>query len=550
MPILGGLSSATASNLVSVADYGTVGDNVADDTAALQAAINAAVTQNRELYIGPGTYRVSSALTMTNNNIRITGAGVQRTKIRASVAGFDVLTIGNIAGANGAHGFNNGRIKDLSIQGAGIAANGFAALKLNTTLQYEVSNLQLSDADIGFDMVNNCYGTICSNLRIGFGATVNVGINLRTGQQSGSDMVFTNMWVTGMQAAVHVSGGGGGYHFFGGQLSAGQGTNNTAQDAWGTITIGKDYTSQVAGNGAASIDLHGVSFEGSNYVWLIRGYDYCEVALHGCALNGINNPQQTIGIYKNLNHKGSRLLLSGCAVGGLFSGPSLVVYNLGGTYGQTWLTELNNYTPPGGLSVAGVTSDTASIARQSNMLEWAVVQEPRGMTANGVGLTAPVRNLLTPNEAAATVDTAGLFSTGNATMAREVVNVPEPGQDVSCFSAVAVAAGNISISFARKAVTAGLTYRGSVLMLPDVAASAHPTQIVLTWLTAAGAVISSTTTDFLNENGLEWKLYSLSGTAPATAALGQIGITIGGAALGEKHYLARALFGRVSLSGG
>src|SRR5437763_14431716 len=43
---------------------GAIGDGTHDDTAALQAAINTAVTNNWPLHIPAGTYKVTSALTI------------------------------------------------------------------------------------------------------------------------------------------------------------------------------------------------------------------------------------------------------------------------------------------------------------------------------------------------------------------------------------------------------------------------------------------------------------------------------------------------------
>ncbi|MAT14432.1 MAG: hypothetical protein CMJ46_04090 [Planctomyces sp.] len=52
--------------------FGAVGDGITDDTAALQAALDAA--QGRELYIDPGTYLISDSLFVPSNTV-ITGAG-------------------------------------------------------------------------------------------------------------------------------------------------------------------------------------------------------------------------------------------------------------------------------------------------------------------------------------------------------------------------------------------------------------------------------------------------------------------------------------------
>lgn len=63
---------------VNARDYGTVGDGVADDTAALAAAMAAAASSGRELFIPPGTYPYT-ALTITAT---VRGAGRDKTTLR------------------------------------------------------------------------------------------------------------------------------------------------------------------------------------------------------------------------------------------------------------------------------------------------------------------------------------------------------------------------------------------------------------------------------------------------------------------------------------
>lgn len=69
-----------------VKDYGAAGDGVADDTAEIQAACTAASI----IYFPPGTYKITSAITVTGKPILIMGAGVAVTEIVCDAGGFVV----------------------------------------------------------------------------------------------------------------------------------------------------------------------------------------------------------------------------------------------------------------------------------------------------------------------------------------------------------------------------------------------------------------------------------------------------------------------------
>ena len=62
---------------VSVKDFGAVGDGVADDTAAIQAAITATnPTSGGGVYLPSGTYKVTSTINVANQRVTICGDGV------------------------------------------------------------------------------------------------------------------------------------------------------------------------------------------------------------------------------------------------------------------------------------------------------------------------------------------------------------------------------------------------------------------------------------------------------------------------------------------
>ena len=67
---------AKLGDVVSVKDFGAVGDGATDDTAAIQAAITYAQTLSGcTVYFVPGTYKISATLTVTASNVLLLGSG-------------------------------------------------------------------------------------------------------------------------------------------------------------------------------------------------------------------------------------------------------------------------------------------------------------------------------------------------------------------------------------------------------------------------------------------------------------------------------------------
>jgi len=81
-------------DVVNVKDFGAVGDGVADDTAAIQAAINYAVPIKKPIYFPSGTYLYSSITGLNQNNITIIGDGSNNTILKFTGTGI-ALDIGN-----------------------------------------------------------------------------------------------------------------------------------------------------------------------------------------------------------------------------------------------------------------------------------------------------------------------------------------------------------------------------------------------------------------------------------------------------------------------
>lgn len=117
---MGAVSASRAQEVVSVGDYGAIGDGIADDTEAIQNAFYASA----DIFIPAGTYRISSSIVLPHP-FKVVGSGAEST----------VLQFENMGGYNGSSGIvitqggsrATGYMSDLTIVIKG--ANGNSAIK-------------------------------------------------------------------------------------------------------------------------------------------------------------------------------------------------------------------------------------------------------------------------------------------------------------------------------------------------------------------------------------------------------------------------------------
>ena len=131
--------------IVSVKDFGAVGDGVADDTVAIQAAVNA----GRAIYFPAGTYLVSDTIrkaTPLPTAMHLFGASRFATTVKATVSMTNkpIFWFGNDLG----HGAPRTEIFDINIDGSSIA-NGNTGIYLQEGGLCHLWNLRVNACGTG-----------------------------------------------------------------------------------------------------------------------------------------------------------------------------------------------------------------------------------------------------------------------------------------------------------------------------------------------------------------------------------------------------------------
>jgi hypothetical protein len=136
-----------------VRDYGAVGDGTTDDTAAIQAAIDA----SDNVFLPEGTYLISTCLVMSRPRQNIRGAS-KDTYIKAK-AGFTGTTIGGSTGApmiwyqnptgdwDGTGWIQGGEISDLTLWGNNVGVEGIRFNRVTSGQSFR--NLHIWQCTIG-----------------------------------------------------------------------------------------------------------------------------------------------------------------------------------------------------------------------------------------------------------------------------------------------------------------------------------------------------------------------------------------------------------------
>lgn len=129
------INALNLGQIYSVTDYGAVGNNTADDTAAIQAAITACGAGGGGIvFFPPGFYKTTSALTVTSHYVCLMGCGAAGL-IMPSGTGFNVIYAYPASGAN-LQGF---KTVNLHVYGGSDSTSG-AILRIDRCNGWSISN--------------------------------------------------------------------------------------------------------------------------------------------------------------------------------------------------------------------------------------------------------------------------------------------------------------------------------------------------------------------------------------------------------------------------
>lgn len=193
--------------VISVTDHGAIGDGVADDTVALQAAFDAGADAE-PIFIPEGVYKITSTLTLDpTKNYIIEGAGYDPNMTAASVIRQDTATHAISIINSGAANDNTYILRNFAIKGENTVGSARSGLFCDNVHSLRAEHLWIAEhGDDGIHLLN-CFSSTIVNCVIvhnqHHGINVNTVGNLvnivrcRVNENADSDGGFSNINILG-----------------------------------------------------------------------------------------------------------------------------------------------------------------------------------------------------------------------------------------------------------------------------------------------------------------------------------------------------------------
>jgi len=303
----GGGGSATVYN-VKAAPYNAAGDNVTNDTAAIQAAIDDAVTNGGTVYFPPGSYYCASGLSVNESGTisdfapraSLVGDGPAAARLRFGSGSFAGINLQGGPSGVGLHSYQ--RIEGLYLE----KADGLGqSILLNRVAFFTMRNLTIVGWDYGIYAEN----FLSSQLEACVVRFNRYGMRLDTGASSAPNAITLQSCVIGNNVeygAWLINGAN--FSMFGGSVEGnGIGGGGTR---FGILC------SNTGTEGGVGINLSGVYFEnnaGTADVWLTNSANSIAHSIVGCTFNRISNVNfVTHNIYVETATVKQTVLIAGC----------------------------------------------------------------------------------------------------------------------------------------------------------------------------------------------------------------------------------------------
>lgn len=249
-------------DLVTVKDFGAVGDGVADDTASIQAAIDLACQYGGCVYLPAGTYKISSALVFTMNSSTVDP--VKRPSMKGD--GMGATTIYQTINDNG-----------IEIVGFDAYPAAYCTFSDFTLYGYQLNKLGLAFKDIAFVTVSNVYLAGWSTGLYGANIVSSTFNNLVIRFNDGgfyfeSDAAYgyvtepNALTMSGCTVGNNESYGGkvigaGTFNYLGGSIEANGVGTDLSSAKWGLAIV--DAGGRLAQQSTCGFNISGVYFEGN-----------------------------------------------------------------------------------------------------------------------------------------------------------------------------------------------------------------------------------------------------------------------------------------------
>lgn len=288
--VISGSGSSTFLNVKS-APYNAVGDGVTDDTAAIQAAINAANATGDTVFFPPGIYIVSGTLTIDNGTdtaafapkASLLGSGASNAIIWGATGNYNLLTI--TGGVSGAGMHSHQYVKNLSLFKDGGTG---ACLNMTNVAYFDAEGLHIRGGEIGISASDFLSATFraCQVLWCSTGGVRMERSSTADGFQSGPNAVMFDSCVLGNNGTY---GGwfldGGNINFIGGSV---EGNGVSVSNGFGL-----QFTNMGLESGAAA-NISGTYFEHNKGVadlWINATSRSSASCVTGATFNRISSSQ-------------------------------------------------------------------------------------------------------------------------------------------------------------------------------------------------------------------------------------------------------------------